>query len=417
MSKSTSRAQFPPGGAAGSPDAWRSIRLGDLLSQPIRNGYSPVCGDTPTGRWVLGLGALGEAGVEPGGIKPAPSDDHRVLQNELRVGDFLVSRSNTRDKVGRASMWRGEVDHCSYPDLMMRFRVDEKLVDPDYLEVYLRSKAARLHFERSASGTSGSMVKINKRALETLPVLLPPLPEQKRIAQALATWDRAVATLACLVQAKRLAHRYWIEKLTAPSEHFGRQWHEYTLGELFAVPRRESVSDISTERLVTVRLHCNGVVANDTVVPKSTPNGRQYFRRHTGELLVGRQNLHNGGFGVMPKHLDGRIASSAITSLVPSAPDFVDLGFVVFAMSRPRWLHWVGRNADGTGQKELSERQLLRLRISLPPIEYQQSATRLLKAQAREIELLEALRAALRRQRTGIESALFAQPDASRAAS
>ena len=250
--------------------------------------------------------------------------------------------------------------------------------------------------------TSGSMVKINKRALEALPVVLPPLADQRRIAQILTTWDSAVTTLARLIKAKRLAHRDWIERLTAPPDGSSRQWREYEFGELFTIPKREAVADIAKERLVTVRLHCNGVVANDTVVPKATLNGRQYFRRYAGELLVGRQNLHNGGFGIVPDNLDGRIASSAITSLVPSVPHLVDLNFVMFAMSRPHWLNWVGRHADGTGQKELSEGQLLRLRISLPSIERQRAAAQLLGAQVHEIRLLEELLAALGRQRAGI---------------
>ena len=36
--------------------------------------------------------------------------------------------------------------------------------------------------------------KLNKASLEKMPLLIPPLPEQKKIAQILSTWDKAITT-------------------------------------------------------------------------------------------------------------------------------------------------------------------------------------------------------------------------------
>lgn len=124
------------------PAGWEVVSLKDLTEGPIRNGYSPVCPDEPTGRWILSLGALGPDGLDTHEVKPAPEGDARVNDFLLQSGDFLVSRSNTRERVGWSALFRGEVTDCAYPDLMMRFRVNLNLICPEYLEAYLYSTPA-----------------------------------------------------------------------------------------------------------------------------------------------------------------------------------------------------------------------------------------------------------------------------------
>lgn len=73
--------------------------INSLIVAPITNGYSPVCPDYETGRWVLGLDALTAHGFDPEGRKSAPNNDPKLLGNELQVNDILISRSNTRERV------------------------------------------------------------------------------------------------------------------------------------------------------------------------------------------------------------------------------------------------------------------------------------------------------------------------------
>jgi type I restriction enzyme S subunit len=176
------------------PESWECTKLANMLSHPIRNGYSPVCSDRPNGRWILGLGALSPEGLKADAVKPAPLDDPRVEEFMLRPGDFLVSRSNTPERVGLSALFRGEVPRCAYPDLMMRFRVQEQRVHPPFLEYFLRSSATLTHLRGAAAGTSASMVKITGTTLEALPVPLPPMAEQERIATRVQVVEAATAS-------------------------------------------------------------------------------------------------------------------------------------------------------------------------------------------------------------------------------
>jgi type I restriction enzyme S subunit len=153
--------------------------LGALVAEPIRNGYSPESPRTATGRWTLHLGAVSSEGYVAGAVKPAPLGDLRVEQSLLRAGDIVVSRSNTRRRVGLAALFPGDIERCSYPDLLMRVRCGPRLL-PEFLECVLLAPPSRSYFERTARGTNESMVKIDRAILEGLRVPVPPLPEQER---------------------------------------------------------------------------------------------------------------------------------------------------------------------------------------------------------------------------------------------
>ena len=187
------------------PASWEVVRLGEVCREPIRNGFSPGALEHPTGWWLLTLAAVSPSGFDAEAKKPAPLDA-RVEATRLFPGDLLVSRSNTNDRVGLAGVYRGLPQNCSYPDLLMRVRLDPARADVEVVEKILLSARGRTYFERHARGTSGSMVKITGDILRSFPLALPPLPEQRAIAAALRSIDAAIerarAELAALQASK-----------------------------------------------------------------------------------------------------------------------------------------------------------------------------------------------------------------------
>lgn len=184
------------------PNGWRKDRLGDLVVGNIRNGYSPVCdlsGDTCG--WMLSLGALTPHGLDYSQRKAAPVDP-ALTRVELQDNDILISRSNTPDRVGMSSIFHVQEENYFYPDLMMRFQFDSDRLLPLFGWYYLNTPEARSYFKRKASGTSSSMVKITSATVRSLEIPYPPLPEQRRIAEFLGTWDEAIEKLEQLIAVK-----------------------------------------------------------------------------------------------------------------------------------------------------------------------------------------------------------------------
>ena len=150
----------------------RSVVLGTLLTEAPRNGCSAVEASTPTGHWVLGLDALTKSGYRPGRLKPVQRTA-AMLSSVVEAGDLLISRSNTRDRVGLPGIFNEDRCDVSWPDTMMRLRPDPSVARPHFLELFLRSASGRRQIERFAAGTSASMKKVNADAIRQLSIVLP----------------------------------------------------------------------------------------------------------------------------------------------------------------------------------------------------------------------------------------------------
>lgn len=162
------------------PGHWEWHCLGDLLVSGPTNGFSPRAVDYETPVRSLTLSAT-TSGVFKGEhakfIADEISSDSDLW---LRDGDILVQRGNTLEYVGVPAVYRGEPNCYIYPDLMMKLRVSSEL-DTDYLYFAMSSEPARNFLRERASGTSGTMPKINQKTLKSLPIPIPPIQEQHRI--------------------------------------------------------------------------------------------------------------------------------------------------------------------------------------------------------------------------------------------
>jgi type I restriction enzyme S subunit len=162
------------------PRNWEWRCLGDLLVSGPTNGFSPRAVDYETQVRSLTLSAT-TSGVFKGEHSKFIADDISADSDLwLRDGDILVQRGNTLEYVGVPAIYRGESGRYIYPDLMMRLRVSSEL-DTDYVYFAMSSEAGRDFLRARASGTSGTMPKINQKTLKSLPVAIPPIGEQRRI--------------------------------------------------------------------------------------------------------------------------------------------------------------------------------------------------------------------------------------------
>jgi type I restriction enzyme S subunit len=162
------------------PESWRWQRLDDLLIFGPTNGFSPKAVDYETPVRSLTLSATTSGRFKGQHSKFITTDVPADSDLWLRDGDILVQRGNTIEYVGVAAVYRGEPNCFVYPDLMMKLRVSSAF-DVGYVHVALSHQAARDFLRACASGTSGTMPKINQTTLKAIPLPIPPLAEQRRI--------------------------------------------------------------------------------------------------------------------------------------------------------------------------------------------------------------------------------------------
>jgi len=249
------------------------------------------------------------------------------------------------------------------------------------------------------------MLNLNTEIIGNLPIYVIPRKEQTAIADLLSTWDQAIEKIERLVEAKEKEFKCLLNKLIN-EENKGGKWLRVKLGAVAEIPPQEKLVSVERETLLTVRLHCKGIEENLRIEPKLTERGRPYFRRFAGELLIGRQNFHNGGFGIVPPELDGLIASNAITSLRVKK-GLLDTDFLFCFLSRPNYYKRIGRIMDGTGQKELSDKQIRHLSLTIPPLDQQKQIASILNTARQEIDLLKKQAEAYRKQKRGLMQKLL----------
>jgi len=327
-------------------------------------------------------------------------EEHEFLTKSAKPtpGDLLLTKSGSLGDVAVIP----EIDfEFSIFESLALLKPHKDLVDSNYLCQYIRSPDAARYFHGITTGLAVKHLHLGD--LRKLKVFLPPLEHQREIAEQLSTWDAAAQKTEQLILAKE---RHYSHELSRLFSEEGTTPRKCRLDDISYVPQKLPEAPKPNDVYVLVRLYCKGIEKNERQKQAPTKNGRPIFRRNVGELLVGRQNIHNGGFGIVPQGLDGSLASNAITSL-SFHPDKACAEYVFFYLSRPSYYKKLERVMGGTGQKEISESQLLAISIPLPNIRTQTAIARYLNALREEIDLLGQSVAALKTQKRGLMQKLL----------
>lgn len=163
-----------------APQTWAWVRLGDVASigggiqkQPKRSPSEnplPFLRVANVGRGVLDLTEVHQIEVFHG----------ELARFGLARGDLLVVEGNgSPDQIGRSALWHGEIHPCVHQNHLIRVRPSPTL-DPAYLELFWNSPSAARRVQGVASSTSG-LHTLSTGKLKGLPVVLPPIEEQRQI--------------------------------------------------------------------------------------------------------------------------------------------------------------------------------------------------------------------------------------------
>lgn len=174
------------------PDHWQIKRL-RFATTGIEQGWSPQCDNevADDDRWgVMKVGCVNGDQFDPLENKALPAMLDPIPAYELQPGDVLVSRANTKELVGSAAVVpEGVRPRLLLCDKLFRIRPQDE-VQARFLTYVLRTPAARHHYERDATGASGSMQNIGQDTLKNLCIPLPSGDEQTEIT-AFLDWRTA----------------------------------------------------------------------------------------------------------------------------------------------------------------------------------------------------------------------------------
>jgi type I restriction enzyme, S subunit len=121
-------------------------------------------------------------------------------RSTLRAGDVLMTEGGDLDKLGRGTVWRGEVPECLHQNHVFALRPEITHLDADYLALMTRTLHGRNYFESTGVKTT-NLASTNSSKILGFPIPLPSVAEQHSLA------ERAQTALDNIATASRLLDR------------------------------------------------------------------------------------------------------------------------------------------------------------------------------------------------------------------
>ena len=391
------------------PQGWKSGRLSDLVER-LDSGISIPCQDVPSAdgeAGILKLNCVSGGRFDPTASKRANLRDVERLSLFARGERVIISRSNTPLLVGACAFVPKDYPTLFLPDTLwqMEFRAGVE-VDARWLTGLLQSKSYRKLLTSIASGTSGSMKKLQKPSLLRIPVPIPTIAEQRKIGLILGTLDREVGTLEMLIAAKLERKRGLMQQLLTGRKRFkefkGERWRTYRLGELFT----ERVEIGRTDLPLVAITGQNGVVQRDSLTKRdsSSEDKSKYLRITPGDIGYNTMRMWQGVAGL--SKLEG-IVSPAYTICVPTRK--LDGQFAAYLFKTAPMIHAFHRNSQGLVDDTLSLKfpNFARIHVTIPDVPEQKRIAAVLATCDREIGLLQKQLEALKEQKRGLMQKLL----------
>ena len=261
----------------------------------------------------------------------------------------------------------------------------------------------RTEFLKSFSGVAAVPI-IKKSLFEHFSIPLPPLPEQKKIAEILSTVDSAIEKVdEDIEKTQRLKKGLMQELLTKGIGHkefkntemgrIPREWEILNLSEVFRLAsgksRPSEISDIQTEKMLYPIYGGNGILGytNQSMINKET-------------IVIGRVGEYCGSIHKTTKF-------SWITDNALYATNVLNhnlnLDFLTY------WLTFLNLNKfkKESGQPLMTQTIVYSIKFPLPPLSEQKKIAEILSTVDKRLELLRKKKEKLERVKKGLMNDLL----------
>lgn len=175
------------------PKSWDVARL-DSITEDFQYGTSVKCDYNIDGVPVLRIPNVVGGHVDTSDLKfgnPKPSEIENL---PLQHGDLLFVRTNgVKENAGRCSMYREELgDSCYYASYLIRVRLPQEVLNPEFLEEYSRTEVGALFLSGQAIRTADGKFNINSGTLKRMLIPKPDIKEQREIANVARLLDSKI---------------------------------------------------------------------------------------------------------------------------------------------------------------------------------------------------------------------------------
>lgn len=381
------------------PQEWEVMRLGDIVS--ITSGESPS------------LYHLKAEGKYPY-VKVEDLNNCEKYQESSRE---YSDDNNTTIKAGSiifpkrgASILNNKV-RIAAKDIqmdsnMMAITPHTAIVDTEFL--YIRILHERLYRIADTS----SIPQINNKHIIPYKIAVPPLAEQRKIAEVLGVWDEAIEKQARLIEKLALRKRALMQRLLSAKLRlpgFSEPWKEHKIADLFSPindtndGREHIPMTISAKSgFISQKDKFDRVIAGDSL--------QKYILLKKGDFAYNKGNSNLYEMGCI-YHLNEESALVPFVYICFRSKgsvniDFYSQFFINHGLDR-QLKKIITSGARGDGLLNVDKKDFFALNVPYPTIEEQTAIAEVLTAADREIELAKEKLDRLRRQKRGLMQQLL----------
>ncbi len=403
------------------PNGWQVVSLRDAIEE-LKNGFAS--------------GKRDENGIVQIRMNNVTTDGRLIFDSYLKVpipenisnwllkkGDFLFNNTNSIDLVGKSTIFNEAPFHCTFSNHFTRLRFKKELVMPELILYHFLILWEKGYFKSVAIRHVGQSA-VHTDYLLKLQIPLPPLPEQRRIAEVLGTVDSAIQKVGgAIAGTERLKKGLMQRLLTRGIGHerfketeVGRvpeEWEVVRLGDAIEELKNGFASGKRDEN-GTVQIRMNNVTTDGRLIFESylkvpVPENINYWLLKKGDFLFNNTNSID------------LVGKSTIFNDAPFqctfSNHFTRLRFKKeLVLSELILYHFLILWEMGyfksvairhVGQSAVHTEYLLKLQIPLPPLPEQRRIAEILSAADRKLELERRRKEKLERVKKGLMNELL----------
>lgn len=403
------------------PKEWKVVKLGEIAD--IKRGASPRPKGDPRyfgGRipWIkISDLARYKKGMYLVATEDSVTEDGRVKSVYLEDGSLIISNSGTIGEPVIISTGRGGCIHDGF------ISVNPQHVDKYFLYYFFDFKKTEFQL-KAQRGTQGNM---NTILWKSIKIPLPPLPEQRRIAEILSTVDEAIQRVdEAIRRTERLKRGLMQRLLTRGLEH-----REFKFS-------RELGCEIPKEwKVVRLEEVCVEITDGSHWSPKSVERGdyriatvanlketqidiesckfisREDYLRLLKEGDVPRRGdilfSKDGTVGIAFAFKQDAYKIGLLSSIAIIRPDsrFLHSEFGAYVLKFPTVFRQIAGRKTGTALRRIVLSHLRTVKIPLPPLEEQRRIAAILSTVDEKLELERKRKEKLNRIKRGLMNDLL----------
>lgn len=298
-------------------------------------------------------------------------------------------------------------------------------IDPQYYIQLLKSERLKYLYNAIAIGSLIEKRRVHWSVLSKVEVPYPRIEEQKKIANILSTWDKAINQTQTLIDTKTRLKKGLMQKLLTGqlrvdepqlSQTFlktkigllPKDWQVKAFTKVFTrISKPVQVEPGKEYREIGIRSHGKGIFHKDPVSGAQLGNKR-VFHVQPGTLVFNIVFAWEQAVGIFSEKENGFIASHRFPMFRADEAKCMEAFALLFFLSK-RGKHGLGiASPGGAGRnKTLGQQELNHLYLPIPPIHEQKKIIQILNLCEKEITHLTNKKSALEKQKKGLMQKLL----------